>query len=485
MTFKNGLLVPQAPEAPRAEQRRRALQEDYMRRYGIQGADWASMKPPTANAIAVGLRRARRSAPGPDGLGAKAWLATLSGVDTLAEALEWQLDGMPMRQDWNFTVAVFPAKGSRTDDPQEVLRKAGETRPLALENTSKKAIMWSLNACMKRASEQNCVDTQRGFLRGRNFCDNIAELDTSARIMSMQGPTGAAAAAPDGDVRRPGGLAAVAHESSHNEKVRKDHGPNPMDDIVAGATTAAAPCSAASYFPQPPTPRTAISLRPHLQPVAARGPSRQGGEIGTPSIGQGPHGADGGESPHPSRSTGKSSCSSVLKDNADPMLPQPPPLPAHPLPAGARGTSTMDCDLDPMQQLDEYDGGSSFGAEDEAMMETPSHPRRVATTMEGDLDPMADAFLDDPDVPDGAFDEISTSGICHLVQAPDLSGYRPDCVPGVDLADIVAANSEAVHVVVAWLNNFALQLEMEAMQARRKSFANWDEVVFKIHFRPF
>ena len=104
--------------------------------------------------------------------------------------------------------------------------------------------------------------------------------------------------------------------------------------------------------------------------------------------------------------------------------------------------------------------------------EAPSHPRRVATTMEGDLDPMADGFLDEPDVADGAFDAVSTSGIGHLVQAPDLSGYRPDCAPGVDLADIVAANSEAVHVVVAWLNDFAQQLELEAMQARRKSFAD-------------
>eukprot|EP00959_Pyramimonas_sp_CCMP1952_P326599 6836497-Pyramimonas_sp.AAC.1 len=62
------------------------------------------------------------------------------GVETLAEALAWQLEGLPMRQEWNYTVAVFPAKGTRADDPHEVLRRAGETRPLALENTSKKAV---------------------------------------------------------------------------------------------------------------------------------------------------------------------------------------------------------------------------------------------------------------------------------------------------------------------------------------------------------
>ena len=73
----------------------------------------------------------------------------------------------------------------------------------------------------------------------------------------------------------------------------------------------------------------------------------------------------------------------------------------------------MDCDLDPMQELDEYDGCSNIGAEDVAMQAASPHlqqAERVATTMDGDHDPMADAFLDDPDVADGAFDELSTSG---------------------------------------------------------------------------
>eukprot|EP00959_Pyramimonas_sp_CCMP1952_P027719 581675-Pyramimonas_sp.AAC.1 len=133
----------------------------------------------------MALRRARKSAPGPDGLGAKAWLATPLGVETLAEAMTWQLEGPPMRQEWNLSIAVFPAKGTRDDDPQEVLRRAGETRPLALENTSKKAVMWALTSCTKKVAGWHCVDTQGGFICGRNFCNNIIELDARSRVLSM------------------------------------------------------------------------------------------------------------------------------------------------------------------------------------------------------------------------------------------------------------------------------------------------------------
>eukprot|EP00959_Pyramimonas_sp_CCMP1952_P340239 7126329-Pyramimonas_sp.AAC.1 len=105
MTFQDGVMVPLPRDAPRAAQRRRELQDGYLRRYGIQGADWASIEPPSAHTVALALRKARKSAPGPEGLAAKAWLAMPLGVETLAEAMSWQLEGLPMRQEWNYSIA--------------------------------------------------------------------------------------------------------------------------------------------------------------------------------------------------------------------------------------------------------------------------------------------------------------------------------------------------------------------------------------------
>eukprot|EP00959_Pyramimonas_sp_CCMP1952_P390828 8190254-Pyramimonas_sp.AAC.1 len=62
---------------------------------------------------------------------------------------------------------VFPVKGERQEGPHEVAHRPGETRPMALENTSKKVATWSISLGMKLAAGEKCVDTPRGFLRGR------------------------------------------------------------------------------------------------------------------------------------------------------------------------------------------------------------------------------------------------------------------------------------------------------------------------------
>ena len=77
-------------------------------------------------------------------------------------------------------------KGVEADDHLGVVREPTATRPLGLKNTDVKTISGAIHHCIKREVPRFASSLQRGFIYGRNFLDNIVELDTWSRIFAMK-----------------------------------------------------------------------------------------------------------------------------------------------------------------------------------------------------------------------------------------------------------------------------------------------------------
>ena len=104
----------------------------------------------------------------------------------LHEVAVWLCSGLNMMIDFNVTLQVFIAKGDDTHDSVEVMRDPSSTRPLGLKNTDNKIIAGAVHHSIKRAVSVGASPLQRRFVSGRNFINNIVDLDSKARLFSMK-----------------------------------------------------------------------------------------------------------------------------------------------------------------------------------------------------------------------------------------------------------------------------------------------------------
>lgn len=86
---------------------------------------------------------------------------------------------MPL--DFNDTLMTFIPKGEEELDEKEVVRSPESTRPLGLKNSDNKLIAAVTNGSLKRGVSGGACEVQRGFIQGRNFVNNIIELDAWSR----------------------------------------------------------------------------------------------------------------------------------------------------------------------------------------------------------------------------------------------------------------------------------------------------------------
>ena len=80
---------------------------------------------------------------------------------------------------------VFAPKGSQPNDPVEVIREPLQTRPLSLKNCDIKIIMSANVKTLELQYKDITHVTQNGFVPGRNFLNNILDIDSASRIYSM------------------------------------------------------------------------------------------------------------------------------------------------------------------------------------------------------------------------------------------------------------------------------------------------------------
>ena len=107
-------------------------------------------------------------------------------AEILRDSAHWMALGRLLYIEYNDTLFQFAPKGEEPDDPEEVIRNAEDTRPLGLRNTDNKIISGTMNNTFKPALTKHASKLQRGFVPHRNFLDNIVDLDTEARLASIE-----------------------------------------------------------------------------------------------------------------------------------------------------------------------------------------------------------------------------------------------------------------------------------------------------------
>ena len=129
------------------------------------------------------LRRAKPSAPGPDGIPCSAWKAAGEiGTDVLHKALLTIMKGTAPLEGFNDSLGIFlPKENSDEDTANSVKRSAENNRPLRLKNTDNKAIAAAINYAIARVVTKWADTQENGFVCGRQGLDNIIDIDARAR----------------------------------------------------------------------------------------------------------------------------------------------------------------------------------------------------------------------------------------------------------------------------------------------------------------
>ena len=140
-------------------------------------------------AIERAARRASNSQPGRDGISHFAWfISGRKAHETLFLVALWLAEGLKMPLDFNDSLTVFPPKNSLQGDSEEVIRDPFSLRPISLKNTDNKIIASAVNFSISAAIASKACPIQRGFIPGRRALENVLDLDTKARVYSLQAP---------------------------------------------------------------------------------------------------------------------------------------------------------------------------------------------------------------------------------------------------------------------------------------------------------
>jgi hypothetical protein len=149
--------------------------------------DWSLMRVIGLQSFVDFLNSVADSATGPDGLPSSAWKAAgLEGAESLYLLFRWMAEGGNPPPSFNAGLFVFPPKGSSPDDATAVHREVKDTRPITLKNTDNKILAGVQNFALAPVVAEGACSTQRGFIKGRNFMQNLVDLDTEGRILSNE-----------------------------------------------------------------------------------------------------------------------------------------------------------------------------------------------------------------------------------------------------------------------------------------------------------
>ena len=132
------------------------------------------------------IRELPDSACGPDGIPYAAWRHAPTHALRILYHLYCSLfTNAEVADDFNYSWLVLLAKGEHEEDDQIVARMADDTRPVSLANSDSKICESALNKPLARAVGTWAASEQRGFLQDRMMVDNVIEMDTYGRIISL------------------------------------------------------------------------------------------------------------------------------------------------------------------------------------------------------------------------------------------------------------------------------------------------------------
>ena len=131
-------------------------------------------------------QHARHSGTGPDGIPYCAWGASGRPAARTQKLLLWDImSSASAPPGFNDSYAVFPPKGHKREDDTLVTRSPEDTRPLNLKNCDNKSHAGVINNKLKRPAAAITHHSQRGFVKHRQGLDNVADVDTQARIVDL------------------------------------------------------------------------------------------------------------------------------------------------------------------------------------------------------------------------------------------------------------------------------------------------------------
>jgi hypothetical protein len=147
--------------------------------------DFSSSPPPSSRSFASFLRRVQHSAPGKDGIPYAAYAKSTDISSVIFYDISvWLRRGNFMLMEYNDTLKIFIPKGEEEQDDVQIIRSPEATRPLGLKNKDNTTIAAVTNNSIRFPVARDACSLQRGFLVGRNFVNNIVDLDTFARIFA-------------------------------------------------------------------------------------------------------------------------------------------------------------------------------------------------------------------------------------------------------------------------------------------------------------
>ncbi|CAK0865804.1 unnamed protein product [Prorocentrum cordatum] len=146
------------------------------------------MPIPSIEKLRGAFKRARRAAPGPDGLPVDAWLPCQRAMDNVFPLMQKMFDGSALIPGLNDSLFAFLPKGLADpgrSDLTDCIRAPGTTRPLSLKNQDINAIATAMNYHMKGVAESSTDPDQQGFIACRNYARHILTMDTEARAVPV------------------------------------------------------------------------------------------------------------------------------------------------------------------------------------------------------------------------------------------------------------------------------------------------------------
>ena len=158
------------------------LADDFLAEVGDIGT-YSDVAPPDAWTYFKTINKQRNSMPGPNTVPFAAYKRTgMTGIQCLLEVDVLLRSGsLPSRQ-FNASITVFGPKGDEEADVFEVIRGPLQTRPLSLKNTDNKLIVGANTKCLEPDFKVITHRTQNGFTPGRNFLNNILDMDSIGRL---------------------------------------------------------------------------------------------------------------------------------------------------------------------------------------------------------------------------------------------------------------------------------------------------------------
>ena len=162
----------------------KAAARAYVRKYK-PSMDLSLARMPTCADSARYFSSCKATATGKDGLPCCVY-RNRRMMDSLYQLFLYMEEGGTPYDGFCDVIMYFLIKGIEDDDHTNVARTPDQTRPIGLRNTDLKSILALVTMGQTTIFSRDANPCQNGGTKGRNFANNVVQLDTRGRILTQQ-----------------------------------------------------------------------------------------------------------------------------------------------------------------------------------------------------------------------------------------------------------------------------------------------------------